>query len=71
MKKVFLSILVAAFFATFVIACGNQTEESDDVDSTATEQAEEIEGMEEEIEELANDSAEVVMEEEVVEEVTE
>ncbi|MDT8308286.1 MAG: hypothetical protein RQ866_02075 [Bacteroidales bacterium] len=51
MKKVFLSLLVAAFFATFVVACGNKTDENaDDVDTAAIQEM--IDDAEEEIEEV-------------------
>jgi hypothetical protein len=68
MKKVFLSLLVAAFFATFVVACGNKTDENaEEVDSTKTEEL--IEETQSEIEDVAQNVEEEVMgEEEGVEE---
>ena len=44
MKKVFLSILVAAFFATFIIACGSKTDDVDDQDTTNQDQVDSLAG---------------------------
>ncbi len=70
MKKVFLSLLVAAFFATFVVACGNKTDENaDDVDTVATQEM--IDDAEEEIDEIIEEVDEELQTEEEGAETTE